>query len=113
MCDLVVAERMHAAIAGLSSAVCTLAIGYSIKAGGIMSRLLGERSAAEVVIPFADFLDPGLAWSRLCAAWRERESISATLREALVEVRAEAALNFDLIAQLIGQPARTAIESRN
>jgi len=113
MCDLVVAERMHAAIAGLSSAVCTLAIGYSIKAGGIMSRLLGERSAAEVVIPFADFLDPGLAWGRLCAAWRERESISATLREALVEVRAEAALNFDLIAQLIGQPARTAIESRN
>jgi colanic acid/amylovoran biosynthesis protein len=113
MCDLVVAERMHAAIAGLSSAVCTLAIGYSVKAGGIMNRLLGERSAAEVVIPFADFLNPDLAWSRLCAAWRERESISATLREALVAVRAEAALNFDLIAQLIGRPARATIESRN
>jgi colanic acid/amylovoran biosynthesis protein len=109
MCDLVIAERMHAAIAGLSSAVCTLAIGYSIKAGGILSRLLGEHFAKEVVIPFEDFLDPDIAWSRLISAWGAREPIAATLREALIEVRAEAALNFDLIAQLIGEPARTAI----
>ncbi len=55
--DMVVAERMHAAIAAFSSGACALCVGYSVKARGIVDGFLGEGAAAEGwVVPVADFV---------------------------------------------------------
>ena len=99
-CDLVIAERMHAAIAGLSSGVCTLAVGYSIKAQGIMADLVGEENLqGGLLISIEDFLEPELACQSVHNAWKQRDEIKKTIQEQLPEVKQKALRNFDLIFQ--------------
>ena len=103
-CDLVVAERMHAAIAGLSSGVCTVAVGYSIKAEGIMTDLLGKDSAHNgLLISIQDFLNSDLACQTIRTAWQRRQEIAEQLKAVLPKVKQEAASNFDLILQTLKQ----------
>jgi colanic acid/amylovoran biosynthesis protein len=101
-CDLVVAERMHAAIAGLSSGVCTVAVGYSVKAEGIMTDLLGTELVNDgLLIPIQKFLDADAACSTVRHAWNHRQEVAAQLKEALPRVKNKAASNFDLISQIL------------
>jgi colanic acid/amylovoran biosynthesis protein len=103
-CDLVVAERMHAALAGLSSGVPTVAVGYSIKAEGIISDLLDRRTVKEcALMSLPEFLEPKLAIERIQRAWADRGSVSAQLQKALPAARERAARNFDLIAASLRQ----------
>jgi polysaccharide pyruvyl transferase WcaK-like protein len=106
-CDLVVSERMHACIAGLSSTICTVAIGYSIKAEGILCDLFDlDRVKGGLLLPLQDFLDPGIAVERVRRAWDMRRDVHARLKQTLPEVQRRAALAFDLIAQrLAAKPA--------
>lgn len=105
-CDLVVAERMHACIAGLSSAVCTVAIGYSVKAEGILCDLFDlDQVKNGLLLPIKDFLDPQVACDKVRRAWAMRAAVKARLQEKLPEVQRRAALTFDLIAQRVGAPA--------
>ncbi len=95
-CDMVVAERMHACIAGLSSAVCTVAIGYSIKAEGILCDLFDPAQVRDgLLLPIQDFLDPAIACERIRNAWQMRDGIKAQLQKALPDVQRRAALTFD------------------
>jgi colanic acid/amylovoran biosynthesis protein len=104
VCDLVIAERMHAAIAGLSSGVCTVAVGYSIKAEGIMSDLLGKDSAHNgLLISIKDFLNCDLARETILTAWQRRNEITTQLQAVLPRVKQEAESNFDLIVQVLNQ----------
>ncbi|MCX7593406.1 MAG: polysaccharide pyruvyl transferase family protein, partial [Fischerella sp.] len=100
-CDLVVAERMHAAIAGLSSGVCTLPIGYSIKAEGIMTDLLGHESIhSGLLISIQQFLDTDTACNAIRSAWKGRQEISEQLKKVLPQVKQKTASNFDMLLQV-------------
>ena len=100
-CELVIAERMHAAIAGLSSGVCTLAVGYSIKAQGIMADLVGEENLqGGLLISIEDFLDPELASEAVKNAWKQRDQIRGKIKEQLPNVKKRAVENFDLITKI-------------
>jgi colanic acid/amylovoran biosynthesis protein len=102
-CDMVIAERMHAAIAGLSSGVCTVAVGYSVKAEGIMTDLLGAELTQNVLmIPIAQFLDIKTACMKICLAWNQRHEVTSHLIEILPRIKKEAASNFAMISQLLG-----------
>ncbi len=102
-CDMVVGERMHACIAGLSSAVCTVAIGYSIKAEGILCDLFDPAQVkGGLLLPIQDFLDPEIAREKVRSAWKMRDAVKARLNKSLPEVKRRAALTFDLIANRMG-----------
>jgi colanic acid/amylovoran biosynthesis protein len=102
-CDMVVGERMHACIAGLSSAVCTVAIGYSIKAEGILCDLFDPAQVkGGLLLPVQDFLDPEIACDKVRSAWKMRDAVKIRLNKSLPEVQRRAALTFDLIANHMG-----------
>ena len=102
-CDLVVAERMHAAIAGLSSGVPTVVIGYSVKGEGILTDLLGGDTVKKsVLIPLKDFLDGKTPQQRIASAWKDRAAIKARIADQLPETKRRAALSFDVIAARLG-----------
>lgn len=103
-CDLVVAERMHAALAGLSSGVPTVAIGYSVKAGGILSDLFApDPLGGGLLLPLQGFLDPTLARDTIRRAWDQRAEVRAALEHRLPEIRRRAAIPFeDVAARLLG-----------
>ncbi len=109
-CDLVVAERMHAAIAGLSSGRPTALVGYSIKAFGVAGDLFGaEQSDGKHVIPVKDFLrDDGTAKKWMESRWADRERTGELIRKNLPEVCARAHKSFDLIADLFKPGAKPA-----
>jgi colanic acid/amylovoran biosynthesis protein len=99
--DLVVAERMHAAIAGLSSGVPTLVIGYSVKGNGITSDVLGGDARAEgMVVPIADFVAGGRGPALVAAAWARRGEVAERLARNLPGIKARAELNFTLLPAL-------------
>jgi colanic acid/amylovoran biosynthesis protein len=101
-CDLVVAERMHAAIAGLSTAVPTVAIGYSVKAEGILSDLFDlETVKNSLLIPLAEFLDEKTALETIKLAWADRDTIRRKLSSVLPGIRARASMSFDLIERAL------------
>jgi colanic acid/amylovoran biosynthesis protein len=98
-CELVIAERMHAALAGLSSAVATVAIGYSVKARGILMDLLGPQMVDEqgLLVPIEAFVGDSVARSHLEHVHRNRGRITAQLRQRLPRIEAAARENFDLL----------------
>lgn len=101
-CDMVVAERMHAAIAGLSSGVCTVAVGYSIKAEGIMTNLLGTEALQNgLLIPIHQFLDADATCATIRTAWNRRQEVAKQLNEVLPQVKQNSASNFDMILGLL------------
>ena len=106
-CDMVVAERMHAAIAGLSSGICTVAISYSIKADGIMGDIVGSDSAQNgTLMPLAEFMKPEVAQPLIERAWNDRKALAELIRQKLPGVQAASRRNFELAAKLAqGAPA--------
>ena len=97
-CDMLVAERMHAAIAGLSSGVCTVVVGYSVKAEGIVTDLLGTDSLSkDSLISIQDFINGELACNTIQKAWNSREKVADKLREVLPIIKGKAAENFQLL----------------
>ena len=99
-CDLVIAERMHAALAGLSSGRPTLVIGYSIKAEGILTDLLGaEVTKNAALISIQDFLAPGAGLARVKAAWEARGTLAAGLAATVPEAKLRAAQAYDCIVE--------------
>jgi colanic acid/amylovoran biosynthesis protein len=102
--DFVIAERMHAAIAGLSSCIPTLVVGYSIKAEGIMVDLLGDTSAHDgMLISIQNFLDFSLASKTLERAWARKDEVKECLKKTIPLYQQEAEKNFDLITELLSK----------
>jgi polysaccharide pyruvyl transferase WcaK-like protein len=100
-CALLVTERMHPAIAGLSTGVPTVAVRYSIKADGIMRQVMGPELSEELLVPVDSFLDPANAIRVSQGAWRRRSEVADVLSARIPEVRRLAARNFDLIAEVM------------
>jgi colanic acid/amylovoran biosynthesis protein len=106
-CEMVIAERMHAAIAGFSLGICTVPIGYSIKAKGITASMLYSTGIDpdELAIPLGEFLDLSLSKQKLTNIWNNRNSFKQHIAKGLDRAKANAIRNFDLIDDLIrGQP---------
>ena len=113
-CDFVVAERMHAAIAGLSTGVPTLVIGYSIKAEGILTDLLGATlMGSSALISIKDFIAPGAGVARVQTAWAARESLAGALQSSLPVARQRSKAAYDAILQCIGQGRRNAVANHS
>jgi len=94
-CDLLVAERMHAAIAGLSTAVPTVVIGYSVKARGILGDVMGSEADTErLLISVGDFCNPELGITRVQEAWNDRTRLRGVLQAARPRLTAAAHKNF-------------------
>jgi colanic acid/amylovoran biosynthesis protein len=101
-CDLVVSERMHSCIAGLSSGICTVAIGYSIKAEGILRDLFEPEQVTDaLLLPLDDFLDESTACATIRKAWQMKDAVEARLNDTLPEVQRRAGLTFDLVADKV------------
>jgi colanic acid/amylovoran biosynthesis protein len=104
-----IGERMHACIAALSTAVPTIAIGYSVKAQGIMEDLLGESAAADGLhIPVEHFVaSDGLA-DEIAGLARNRDRIQQRLGEASEAAKGLAQENFLAMREVLGRCAKTA-----
>lgn len=100
-CAMLITERMHPAIAGLSTGIPTVAVRYSIKADGIMRQVMGPELGEELLVPVEAFLDPAIAIRVSHATWQRRSEVGAVLESRIPDVRALAARNFDLIAELM------------
>lgn len=99
-CDLLVAERMHAAIAGLSTGIATIVVGYSIKAEGILSSLLDKTVMHErSLISIADFLEPGAGAAKVRSAWASREDTASKLKAKLPAIKDAAESNYALLEE--------------
>lgn len=101
-CEMAVAERMHVAIAGLSSGIATFVIGYSVKGHGIMSDTFGRDSLAEgLVTPLSDFISNPAEDDKIVAVWRNRKALSQQLKERLPAIKERAARNFSLLRDIV------------
>jgi colanic acid/amylovoran biosynthesis protein len=98
-CEFVLAERMHAAIAGFSSGVCTVPIGYSVKAKGITQFVFGDSDiqADDLVLDLHEFMDLDISKSRLTQFWNGRVGYATAIEKELPRMRAGAESNFDLL----------------
>ncbi len=101
-CELVIAERMHAGIAGLSSRVATVVVGYSVKAEGILREMLGPKMPeADVLIPAASFTDTRSLLRRVEHVFEARHRFARQLADTCPAVERAARANFDLLADLL------------
>ncbi len=102
-CDMIIAERMHPAIAGLSSGICTMPVGYSVKAEGIMTDLFGSETLHnnKLLISIQQFLNPDLACEAIVNSWNKRHEVANQLNQVLPKVKQAAATNFDMILEIL------------
>lgn len=90
-----IGERMHACIASLSTAVPTIAVGYSVKAQGIMEDLLGPDVTRDGLhIPVAQFVASGGIGEEIGAIANKREDIRQRLIQASGAAKRLADENF-------------------
>ena len=100
------AERMHAAIAGLSTGVPTGVVSYSVKAEGILGGLYGAEEARSLMLPVADLADPKAGDRFLENLEENRAAYAELLAENLPGEKRAAANNFELIGSLFGGQQR-------
>lgn len=86
-CSYLIAARTHASIAGYSSMVPTLVIGYSVKSKGIALDLFGEYE--NYVIP-VDQMTPEILLSKFQYMQNNQEKIKSRLAEKIPEYKKRA-----------------------
>jgi colanic acid/amylovoran biosynthesis protein len=96
-CDMVVGERMHACVAGLSSGVCTMAVGYSVKAEGMIGEVLGPDLGRYALVPVEEFIAGRESIQAIDTLWHRRDECAAILRSKLPELMRMAASSFQRI----------------
>lgn len=88
-CNIVIAERMHAGIAALSSCVPAVLVAYSVKARGILHEMIGpDHAVGKALVEGADFGSPELVWQQLQEVWNDRGSIAERLRDSVPKAQA-------------------------
>ena len=97
-CDMVIAERMHAAIAGLSSGKCTVVVGYSVKARGIIEDLFDNSEIGRnILISIEEFTHQKEIYLRILELWDERYVINEYLQKRLPSYKNQAIRIYDLL----------------
>jgi colanic acid/amylovoran biosynthesis protein len=101
-CSMVIAERMHAGIAGLSSGVCTAIVAYSVKARGVIADLLGRRLADDgALLEGTLFSSPDTIWPKIDYLWNDRANVAARIAEQLPRAVALANHGFSILPKLV------------
>jgi colanic acid/amylovoran biosynthesis protein len=96
-CEMVVGERMHACIAGLSTGTCTVSVGYSVKAAGITAQAMGDDAAERgLTMTGQEFVADGSVLDRLASVWEQRDAVACDLAERLPRIRERAASAFTM-----------------
>lgn len=99
--DLLIGERMHACIAGLSQNVPTFTIGYSVKAAGIMTDILGDQVAQrKLLIAVQEFTEGDDLNGTISGIWNSRADIRKLLEASTPNIKARAADNFRRLAEI-------------
>jgi len=96
-CQMVVAERMHAAIAGLSAQVPTVMVAYSLKVKGIAALAYATLdSGPDSMILEANTLRQSFdVLGRLSSIWQRRQAVHESLTQSIPAIQALASKNFD------------------
>jgi colanic acid/amylovoran biosynthesis protein len=102
-CQLVIAERMHAAIAGLSSQVPTVMVSYSLKVEGIAALAYTNLTSGPVamVIEANSLQDPEAVLKQLSSIWQDRNGVSESLATSIPAIKGLAARNFTHLGTLM------------
>jgi colanic acid/amylovoran biosynthesis protein len=104
-----VGERMHACIAALSTAVPTIALGYSVKARGIMEDLLGRDISTEGLhLSVAQFVDSDGLRKEIGIATADNAAIRRRLERAAIEAKRLAEANFIAVKDALVGRVKTA-----
>ena len=99
--SMVVTERMHAAIAGMSTRVATLVVGYSVKAQGIVTDLVGATLTPRMLINLDDFLTTDKRSAHVRSVWQSRSELSDLLAEGLPSAHERASESFALLNEIL------------
>jgi polysaccharide pyruvyl transferase WcaK-like protein len=103
--DLVIAERLHAAISALSSGTPAIAIGHSAKFNGVLTDTYGDTISADSVhLDVRAFTRDASVIPRLIRE-TDRAALRRTLRNRLPLVVGRAQEDFTLLKKLISQNA--------
>jgi polysaccharide pyruvyl transferase WcaK-like protein len=97
-CDLLVAARTHATIAGFSSAVPTISLAYSQKAHGINRDLFGD---GRWVVDSRTLTESRALVARVDEMLEGRQATSHRLRQIMPDVGARARSAVDHLASLM------------
>lgn len=96
-CNMLVAARMHCAIAGVSSGVPTLFIGYSQKAKGMAENVYGGTEQYVSLENLAEELGQG----KILKMWHKRNEVRAFLEARREELVASAQRGGEALASLV------------
>lgn len=97
--DLLVAERMHAAIAALSQNVPTFAVGYSVKYEGILGDIFGFENLGDYLIRVENLTGENLKL-RVNNLLSKRKEVKQHLSNIMPGVKESAQRNFSLIVDV-------------
>jgi colanic acid/amylovoran biosynthesis protein len=102
-CQMVVAERMHAAIAGLSAQVPTVMVAYSLKVEGIAAMAYASLdSGPDSMIIKANTLRQSLdVMGQLKGIWQRRQAVQECLSKSIPAIQALASKNYDHLGTLM------------
>jgi colanic acid/amylovoran biosynthesis protein len=101
-CSMVIAERMHAGIAGLSSGVCTSIVAYSVKARGVIADVLGSEFAEHgAVLEASAFVSVDIVWDKIDLIWKKRSVVADRITRQLPQIQAAATSAFEMLPELL------------
>jgi colanic acid/amylovoran biosynthesis protein len=95
-CDLFCGARMHSNIAAITTGVPTIALSYSVKSRGIMSRLGMENWVIEM-----DSLNTDVLNKKLDALYENQNHVRVLLKTSVHEIIAKAMSNIKFITPLL------------
>jgi colanic acid/amylovoran biosynthesis protein len=96
--EFCIAERMHAAIAALSTAVPVFCIGYSIKYRGILGDIFGRKVADDnLLISIKDFVQSSGVPEACLQTWQSRAVYKQVLETKIGSLKQAANLNYNLL----------------
>lgn len=102
--NLLITERTHAAIAGYSTCVPTIAIQYSVKAPGIASLCYGDKSLEQsAVIPVETFVSQPDTDNTVLEAWHHRSDYATVLEQRMPRILKDTTTGCHQLAEAIRQ----------
>jgi len=100
--DLMIAERMHAAIASLSQNVPTFVISYGVKSKGILGDIFGFDTLENYLLPI-EKLDEETLEKKVKFLLHERGNVRKYLKKVMPKFKEKSKRNFTLIMEALKQ----------
>jgi len=98
--NLIIAERMHVAIASLSQDIRTFAIAYSLKAKGILGDIYGFNNLEDYLVPVKN-LSGKVLQDRVNNLIANRNKVTQHLSKVMPSIKENAKRNFTLTIDVL------------